>query len=102
MSVDLRLGDAALAGEEVEVAALVGLPDMGAVHGAIAARVARRRRLPGGAPRVELLLAHMQMNAARAHIDLALVAGVHEGQGAADKTFRRDVQDAGAIARAAH
>src|ERR1700730_10815509 len=62
--VNLRLGDLPLAGEEVEVAAFVGLADMGGEHGAVAARVARRRRLPGRTPAGELLLCDIEVDAA--------------------------------------
>src|SRR5215510_12762161 len=63
-SVNLRLGDLPLAGEEVEVAAFVGLSDMGGEHGAVAAHVVRRRRLPGRAAARKLLVADMQVDAA--------------------------------------
>src|SRR5947209_16407342 len=61
--MNFRLRDLSLAGEKIEIAALVGLPDMGGEHGAVAARVARRRLLPGGAAAVELLLADVEMDA---------------------------------------
>src|SRR5262245_35343780 len=88
-SMNLRLGDLPLAGEEVEVAAFVGLADMGGEHGAVAAHVMRRRLLPGGAAAGELLVADMQMDAAGVDVDLDLVAGLHEGERAADITLRR-------------
>src|SRR5262245_59618159 len=46
-SVDFRLGNLPLAGEEIEIAAFVGLPDMGGEHGAVAAKVAWRGLFPG-------------------------------------------------------
>ena len=44
----------------------------------------------------------MQMNAARGDVDLDLVAGLHQSQRAADKALRRHMQNAGAVAGAAH
>src|SRR3974390_1651875 len=71
-SVDLRLGNSSLAGEEIEIAALISLPNMGAIHGAIAAWIAGRRLLPARAPAVKLLSRNVQMDAARSdiHFDL--------------------------------
>src|SRR5207247_4388765 len=100
--VDFRFGNLPLAGEEIEVAAFVGLPDMGGEHGAIAAGVARRGLLPGCAAAIELFLGDVEMDAPRRHVQLDRVAGFYEGQWATDKTFRRHMQDAGAVARPAH
>src|SRR5712692_5998027 len=69
-SMNLRLRGRLGAGEEIEIAALVGLADMGGEHRAVAARVARRRRPPCGAAAVELVVADMQVDAARRDIDL--------------------------------
>src|ERR1035441_5079060 len=88
--------------KKIEIAALVGLPDMLGIKRAVAARIARRRLLPRGAAAAHLVVAHMQMDAARGHIDLDLVAGLHEGKRAADEAFRRDVKNTGAVAGAAH
>src|SRR5213596_1319376 len=92
-SVDFRFGNLPLAGEEIEVAAFVGLPDMGGEHGAIAAGVARRGLLPGCAAAIELFLGDVEMDAPRRHVQLDRVAGFYEGQWATDKTFRRHMQD---------
>src|SRR5215475_15391214 len=73
-SVDFRLGNLPLAGEEIEVAAFIGLPDMGGEHGAIAARVARRRLFPGRAAAIEFFLGDVEMNAPRRHVHLDRVA----------------------------
>src|SRR5262245_22872821 len=100
--MNLRLAGRRTATEEVEVAAIVGLPDMGREHRAVAALEARRRRLPGGAAAVELLLADGEVDAAIGDIDLDRIAGLHEGERSADIALRRDVQDAGAVAGAAH
>src|SRR5262252_6815472 len=55
-SVNLRFGNLPLAGEEIEIAAFVGLADMGGEHGAVAAQVAWSGRFPGRTAAVELLL----------------------------------------------
>jgi hypothetical protein len=44
----------------------------------------------------------MQMDAPSRHVDFDLVAALHQGQRAADKTFRRHVQNASSVTRAAH
>src|SRR4029077_7775802 len=61
-----------------------------------------RRLLPRRAAAVELLLANVQMDAARRHVHLDGVAGLYERQRPADEALRRNMQDAGAVARAAH
>jgi len=71
--MDLRFSDRLLAGEKIEIAALVGLADMLGEHRAVAARIMRRRRPPGGAPAGKLLLADVQMDAARGDVDLDLI-----------------------------
>src|SRR5215471_2772021 len=68
-SVDFRLGNLPLAGQEIEIAAFVGLADMGGEHGAVAAKVARRGLFPGRAA-VELLLCDVQVDAPRRHVHL--------------------------------
>src|SRR5262249_38700511 len=102
VSVNLRLGDAALAGEEVEVAAWGGLAGVGGERGAVAARMGRRRLLPGGGAAVELVVADVQMDAARGDIDLDLVAGRNESERPADIALGCHVQDASAVAGPAH
>src|ERR1039457_1680835 len=98
----LRLGNGPKGPKKIEIAARVGLPDMLGIKRAIAARVARYRPLPGGAAARKLIVTDMQMDAARGHIHLDLVAGLHESERAADKAFRRHMQNAGAVAGAAH
>jgi len=87
--MNLRLGDRPERRKEIEVAAFVGLADVLRVKRTIAARIAGGRGCPGGAAARELLVVHMQMNSARRHVDLDLVAGLHEGERAADKAFWR-------------
>ena len=48
--MDLRLGDAAAALEEVEIAAVVGLPDMLGEEPVVAAWIIPLRRRPGSQP----------------------------------------------------
>src|SRR6202034_3040624 len=98
----LRLGRALRAREKIKIAALVGLADMLGIHRAVAAQKVRRRWCPGGATACQFLIADVKMDFSRRDIDLDLVAGLHQRERAADKTFGRDVQDAGAVAGAAH
>ena len=100
--MNFRLRDRPAGPQEIEIAALVGLADVLGEHRAVAARIFRRRRLPGGLAAGQFLVADVQMDAALVDVDLDLVAGLHEGERAADEAFRRDMQDAGAVAGAAH
>src|SRR5262249_50419484 len=101
-SGNFRFGNLPLAGEEIEIAAFVGLPDMGGEHGPIAAEVAWGRLFPRRAAAVEFLLRDVQVDAPRRHVDLDRVAGLNERQWPAYEAFRRHMQDAGAVARPAH
>src|SRR5712692_10009732 len=69
-SVNFRLGNLPLAGAEVEIAAFIGLADMGGEHGAVAAKVTWRGLFPDRTTAVELLLCDVQMDAARRHVHL--------------------------------
>src|SRR5262249_57242659 len=60
-SVDFRLGNLPLAGEKIEIAAFVGLPDMGGEHGAVAAKVARRGVFAGRSAAGEFLVRDVQV-----------------------------------------
>src|SRR4051812_2551859 len=100
--VNFRFGNLPRAGEEIEVAAFVGLADMSGEHGPVAAQVAWWRRLPGRLATSEFSLADVQMNAARRHVDLDGIPGAHECQRPADEALRRHVKNAGAVAGAAH
>src|SRR5262249_8592207 len=73
-SVNCRCGNLRLAGEEIEIAAFVGLADMGGEHGAVAAQVAWRGRFPGRAAAVELLLRDVEVDAPRRHVHLDRIA----------------------------
>src|SRR5258708_11868321 len=101
-SVNFRFGNLPLAGEEIEIAAFVGLPDMGGEHGPIAAKVAWRRLFPRRAAAIEFLLRDVQVDAPRRYVDLDHVAGLNERQWPAYEALPRHMQDAGAVARPAH
>src|SRR3984957_280067 len=90
-SMNLRLRDCAAGEQEIEVATLVGLTDVGGVHRAVAARIVRGGWRPGGAAARDLLVGHVQVDAPRLGVDLDLVAGAHEGEGSADEALRRDM-----------
>src|SRR5580692_4761109 len=100
--MNLRLRGGLRAREKVEIATLVGLADMFGIHRAVAAQKMRRRRLPGGMAARELFVADVKMNFPRRDVDFDFVAGLHQSQWPADKAFRRDVQDASAVAGTAH
>src|SRR5690349_8029747 len=85
--MNLRLRHLAGGGEEVEVAAVVGLADVLGEHRAVAARIFRRRLLPGGTALRHFLVADVEMNLAGRHVDLDLVAGLHKGERTADETL---------------
>src|SRR3984957_1947900 len=70
--------------------------------GRCAANTWRRSRGRICAAARQLVVADMQMDAPRGDVDLDLVAGLHQGKRTTDKAFRRDVQNAGAVAGAAH
>ena len=55
-----------------------------------------------GATAIELLVAHLHAQAAGGHVEFDDVAVAHQRERPADEGFRRDVQHAGAVARAAH
>src|SRR5690348_2739208 len=100
--MDFWLGNFTERTEKIEIAAFVGLSNMLRIKRTVAARIARGRRRPRGAAARHLVLADVQMNTARGHVHLDLVARVNQGERSADEALRRDVQDAGAVAGAAH
>src|SRR5512143_1404526 len=99
--MNFRLGHRAEWCEKIEIATLVSLPDVLRVKRAITARIARRRLCPAGAAARNFLVRHMEVDAARRHVDLDLVACFHEGKRAADETLGGHVQNAGPVAGAA-
>src|ERR1041385_849322 len=88
--------------EEVEVAALVGLPDMPGEHPAIAALEPGLRLLPCSAAFCKLGVRNIEADGAGGDVDRDKVAVLHQCQRTSDIGFRRDMQDAGAVAGAAH
>src|SRR4051812_44614327 len=88
--------------EEVEVAAVIGLLDVLGEHPAIAALEAAFGLLPGGAALVELGLRHIEIDGAGSDIERDAVAVPHQRQRSADIGFGGYVQNAGAVAGAAH
>src|SRR5450631_41046 len=88
--------------EEVKVAAFIGLLDVAGEHPAIAALESGFGLLPFGAAFCQLRLRHIEIDAARSDVERNAVAVLHQRQRAADVGFRRDMQDAGAVAGAAH
>src|SRR6478735_5759413 len=88
--------------QEVEVAAVIGLLDVFGEHPAIAALEAALGLLPGGATLFELGFGHIEVDSARGDVERDAVAIPHQRQRAADIGFGRNVQNAGAIAGAAH
>ena len=100
MNFRFRNGTAGL--KKIEIAALVGLPDMFGIKRPIAARIFRGGLLPRRLAARHFGIADVEVDAALVDVDLDLVAGLHEGERTADEAFRRDVQDAGAVACAAH
>src|SRR5216684_2866429 len=103
-SINRRLADRrAEAGfEEIEIAAFVGLLDVLREHPAISAFEAALRLLPFGAAFGKLGFRDIEIDGACADIKGDAVAGSHQSERSADIGFRRHMQDAGAVARAAH
>src|SRR5438128_538596 len=100
--MNFRLGNRAERCEKIEIAAFVGLADMLRVKRAVAAWVTWCGLFPGSAAAGNFFVQNVQMDAARGHIDFDLVAGLDEGKRTANEAFRRHMQNAGAVARAAH
>src|SRR6218665_3390850 len=97
MSMDLGFRSDAAAGEIIEVAAFVGLQDMIEEHRTVAARIMGRRgdaRLPPSLQRGRI---DQQIESPPFGIEADEIAIAHQAQRPADATFRRYVQNAGAI-----
>src|SRR4249919_1118064 len=101
-SMNFRLGNGTERRKKIKITDLVRLADVLRIKCAIAARITRRGLLPCSAAARNLLVPNVQMNAAYRHVDLDLITGFHESQRAADKTFRSHMENAGAVACAAH
>src|SRR3954452_3887095 len=100
--MDLGLGDDAWLLQEVEIAAVVRSADMLREHRPIAAWVASFRPGPCGFAASQFFVRDLQVDYASRNVDFDQVTRTHEGERAPDKALRGHVQDACAIARAAH
>src|SRR5580658_1468100 len=98
----VRLRVAAALGQEVEVAALVGLGNVLAEQGAVAALELRRGGLPLAAALSQGPFGHIQRQLAGRDVQRDEVARLDESQRAADERLGSHMQHAGPIARAAH
>src|SRR5215470_7978191 len=76
-SMNLRFRNSGAGLQEIEVAAFVGLADMGGEHRPVAAPVTRLGWMPGGAAAGQILFADVQMDAAVGDVDLDLVTRLH-------------------------
>src|SRR5712692_11849329 len=97
MNLGLRRRSGAL--EEVEVAALVRLPDVLREERAVAALEFARRGFPGALALHHLCVVDQDLQPAARHVELDRVAGLHQRERPADPGFGRDVQHAAAICR---
>src|SRR5262245_1090650 len=100
--MNLRLRSSFPSKQKIEIASFIGLPDMGRVHRSVTALVARRRRSPGAAAARELFVGGLEMDAPRTGVDLDLVARLNESERPTHVAFGRHMQDARAVAGAAH
>src|ERR1700753_3492705 len=100
--MDFRLGHRSLALQEIEIATLISLADVLGEHCSVATRILRRGIFPGALAPRQLSVDDMEVDRALVDVDLDLVAGLHEIERTTDEAFRRDVQDARAVAGAAH
>src|SRR6266849_3107214 len=93
-SVNRRLADRrAKAGfEKIEIAALIGLPDVTREHPAIAALKTGLGRLPFGAAFCQSRFGYIEIDAARRDVERDAVAVAHQRQRPADIGFRRHMQ----------
>src|SRR6266508_6895934 len=89
-------------GEEVEVAALIGLGDVRRVQRAVPARVPGRWRGPCGAAPGQLRRGYLQFEPALLDVEADGVAVAHQRQRPTHMRLGSDVQDAGAIAGTGH
>src|SRR5690606_7192557 len=88
--------------EEIEIAALVGLADVLLEHGAVAALVAWRQRLPFGTATGKLLIGNMEVKPSARNVYLDVITSFDKCQRSADEALRRNMEDAGTVARARH
>src|ERR1700693_4282760 len=88
--------------QKIEITSLVRLRDMAHEERAVAARVSRLGLLPCRTPPRELGIAHLELELARADIELDQIAIFDKRERSADIRLRRHVQHARAIRCAAH
>ena len=89
--------------QEVEVAALVRLADVLDEHAVVAPRIVARRRRPGLQALRDLGVVHMQVDRSAPSTSTVIRSPVRTAaSGPPIAASGRDVQDAGAVARAAH
>src|SRR6476661_5224224 len=100
--MNFRLRHFGLALKEIQVAALIRLPDVFGEHRSVTTWIFWRWRRPGRLAARHLGIADVQMNEALVDVDLDLVTGLHESERTADEALRRDMEDAGAVACPAH
>src|SRR5215213_1142231 len=101
-SEDGWLGHEAARGQEVEVAALVGLGDMALVEGREGALVTQSCRFPFGAAALQFLLVDPHVEAPCLYVKLHEVAGLEQAERPAYGGLGRDMEDASAVVRATH
>src|SRR5918992_551163 len=99
-SVDFRLRHRGGAFKEVEIAAFVGLSYVAREDRAIAALEFALRLLPGGSSLFQFFFGNLQVQLPLLDVELDRVAVAHQRERPADAGFGRDVQHAGAVARA--
>src|SRR3954454_22581031 len=100
--MDLGLGDDAWLLQEVEIAAAVRLADMLREHRPITAWVASFRRGPCGFAASQFFVRDLQADCTGRNVDFDQVTRTHEGERGPRTALWGHVQDACAIARAAH
>src|SRR6476660_3597179 len=100
--MDLGFRDGRGAFQEIEITTLVSLFDMLHEQLAVSARINPLFRPPGGAPPRKLIFADAHVQLAARHIEFDNVPFLQKRQRPADEGFGRDVQDTGAVTRAAH
>ena len=75
-------------GEEVEVAAFVGLGNVAGIHRAVAASIVGFRGFPGGTARLQFLLGDAEFEAPARYVQLYEVAVAHQDERPADVGLR--------------
>src|SRR6201996_1510665 len=100
--MNLRVRRRCAALKKVEVAPVIRLADMVREQPPVAALIAGRGLPPFRPAPVELLVADLHAEPPAGDVELDDIPVADKSQWAADEGFRRDMQDAGAVAGAAH